>query len=179
MRLFVLFTLLIVSPLSAENSNSLKIKALPKWAFCTAYVLRDTDKRDERPTDPHTKDPFAHKVTTPHGILHSSNIVDVASLIARTTDHKRLSKADSNQLLKALSFDDKKNIVMACYDPHHIFVFYDYEGRPVSAVEICLTCGQIKMEASQEGSNNLHGTDINAVAELLAGLKLSLHPINR
>ena len=176
MRLFILLSLLIISPLQAEDSNSLRIKDLPDWAFCTAYVLRDTDKRDERPTDPNTKDPFGGKVTTPNAILQGSNIIDVASLLSRATDQKRLNKVATKGLLKALSVDDKKNTVMDCYDPHHIFVFYDYDGKPVAAVEVCLTCGRIKMEASQEGTQNLYGIDINSVAEILANLKLSLHP---
>jgi hypothetical protein len=176
MRLFILLTLFIISPLQAENKNSLRIKDLPNWAFCTAYVLRDTDKRDERPTDPNTKDPLADKVTTPYGILHGSNIIDVESLLSRTTDQKRLDKIASKLLLNALSFDDKKNAVMDCYDPHHIFVFYDYDGKPVAAVEVCLTCRHIKLEASQEGTQNLYGTDMISIVQILADLKLSLHP---
>jgi hypothetical protein len=176
MRLFILLMLFIASPLQGENSNSLRIKDLPNWAFCTAYVLRDKDKRDERPTDPNTSNPIAQKVTTTYAILHGTNIIDVASLVSRTTDQKRLDKTATKRLLKALSFNDKKNVVMDCYEPHHIFVFYDYDGKPVAAVEVCLTCGRIKMEASQKGTQNLYGTDMNSVVEILASLKLSLHP---
>jgi hypothetical protein len=29
------------------------------------------------------------------------------------------------------------------FDPHHAFVFFDGEGRPVAEVEVCLRCGQL------------------------------------
>ncbi len=29
------------------------------------------------------------------------------------------------------------------FDPHHAFVFFDAEGRPVGELEVCLSCGQL------------------------------------
>ncbi len=31
----------------------------------------------------------------------------------------------------------------ACYDPHHIFVFYSGDGKAVAAVEVCFGCTRV------------------------------------
>ncbi|MFD2160043.1 hypothetical protein ACFSW8_14135 [Rubritalea tangerina] len=178
MRFLTVFTLLIASILPIEANNKRKLN-MPDWAFCVAYVLRDADQREQRPNPPSSDDPFSGDSETwiPNNILRRGHIVDVASLISRTTAQKILDKETTARFIGAISEQTKKNLVMDCYDPHHIFVFYDHYGKPVSAIEICLTCGRVKMLPSQSvRHDNLYGTDLELIAEILDSIKLSLHP---
>lgn len=46
------------------------------------------------------------------------------------------------QASKLLSVVNGKAVIApaACYDPHHIFLFYSREGSVVAAVEVCFSC---------------------------------------
>jgi hypothetical protein len=44
------------------------------------------------------------------------------------------------QLNDAIYGEHPKTSSAACYDPHHIFVFYDEDDQIVNSIEICFSC---------------------------------------
>jgi len=53
----------------------------------------------------------------------------------------------------------------SCYDPHHIFIFYNPNGKPFKAVEICFNCTAVKTYPNlEEGQWRKH--DYRSLAKL-------------
>jgi hypothetical protein len=53
-----------------------------------------------------------------------------------------LTGSQVSRLMKAASTSTIRTPGAACYEPHHIFVFYDGE-RAVAAIELCFSCNQL------------------------------------
>jgi hypothetical protein len=78
-----------------------------------------------------------------------------------------LSAADTEQLFKAMFSDEPPpKIFFACYEPHHIFVFYSGE-KAVAAFEVCFLCSSSGAWPGQPAASN-------PSFKKLAGLCLSL-----
>lgn len=54
-----------------------------------------------------------------------------------------LNAEQVNRLLHAVVTPDEVDFLGACYDPHHVFVFYSDQDAPVAAIEVCFGCKQI------------------------------------
>ena len=121
--------------------------SFPKWAFCVAYQVRDPDERDARPIDPNAeKDPFSDGDTRiPYGQINDRNVIDVAALTTRLVKSGALKHQAAEAVIQGVTAGAKRHPIMECYDPHHLFVFYGYEGHPVAAIEVCFSCNRVKM----------------------------------
>ena len=153
----------------------------PEWAFCVAYQIRDADDRDARPVDPHgEKDPFNDKDTRiPYGLINERNIVDVAALSTRIVKSKVLSKQSANEVIRGTTQGAEQHPVMECYEPHHIFIFYAYEGHPVGAIEVCFSCNRVKMNPEVRiggGRGSLETADLAGLAKIAFAAGLDLKP---
>ncbi len=158
----------------------------PKWAFCVAYQLRDADERDARPVDlKSNKDPFIDGDTSiPHDLINDRNIVDVAALSTRLVKSGVLKHDAAEGVLRSTTNGSKLHPIMDCYDPHHLFVFYSYEGHPVAAIEVCFSCNRVKMtpEIRANGScgagtfGTFETADLAKLAKIATEVGLDLKP---
>lgn len=41
----------------------------------------------------------------------------------------------------------------ACYDPHHVFRYFDAKGEHVGTLEVCYCCRQVRVYATDQGLN--------------------------
>jgi hypothetical protein len=53
-----------------------------------------------------------------------------------------LNEAQTKKLLDA-TFSPKRMTSAACYEPHHIFVFYDKNDKVTHAIEVCFDCTSV------------------------------------
>lgn len=174
----ILFCLcaLFIPVRGAEEAG--KPKQFPEWSFCVAYTIRDADEREARPAP--GGDPFSKGETSwiPKGsLLHEGQIIDVAALTSRTVAQKTLTKEASEKAIAA-SLDGKaRHPVMDCYEPHHLFVFYSYFGKPVACIEVCLTCNHVKTQLDPKEEPRYRGNaDLTALARILSDAGLPLNP---
>ena len=154
----------------------------PKWAFCVAYQIRDADARDKRPVNPNAvKDPFIEGDTSiPSGLLNESNVVDVAALSTRIVKSGALRHPTAEIVLRSSTRGTQRHPIMDCYDPHHIFVFYGYEGNPVAAIEVCFSCNRVKMSPEIRVGEGVSGpfetADLGKLAKAATEAGLDLKP---
>jgi hypothetical protein len=114
-----------------------------------------------------TAKPEAHEfsVMSERGLLEPE-------LAAHKAKEKKMSPAEVDRLLKAtFSFaPEYRWPKSACYNPHHVFVFYDKGGKAVAAYEICLEClGCIFWPEPKE---KIEAVDYIGISKLLGGLGL-------
>jgi hypothetical protein len=130
-----------------EEAPDQQQNTFPKWVFCVAYQVREPDERDARPVDPKAeKDPFnVGDTLIPQGLINDRNIVDVAALSTRLVKSGVLKHDAAEDVLRGTINGTKRHPIAECYEPHHLFVFYDYEGHPVAAIEVCFSCNRVKM----------------------------------
>ena len=141
-RLFLLLVLTFQSltgdePTKEKEDDSLKY--FQTAAYCIAYELSDTAKKIS--DIPSQKD---FESLQKSRILASRTHLNIVGLTTRTIRQKLLTKDQIDDLTKA-TFKSKVHYpAMDCYDPHHIFIFYDFIGAPLACIEVCFTCNAIK-----------------------------------
>ena len=84
----------------------------------------------------------------------------------------QLSGEQVSRLVTAAFFSDSKHPHSACYEPHHIFVFFDAE-KPVAAIEVCFECLNIHSWPYFQAA---FPPDFFALARLSGELKLGVGP---
>ena len=66
--------------------------------------------------------------------------LDTKQLATLTVKSAELTPDQVTKLVKATFSATHRTEPAACYDPHHIFVFYDKDGAVTNAIEICFSC---------------------------------------
>lgn len=66
--------------------------------------------------------------------------LDTQALSELSVKSVELTEPQVKRLLNASFSADKIASPAACYDPHHIFVFYSVDGKPLNAIEVCFSC---------------------------------------
>ena len=66
--------------------------------------------------------------------------VDTKQLAELTVKSVELTKQQIADLLRATFNPTHRVNPAACYDPHHIFIFYSDDGTALSAIEVCFSC---------------------------------------
>ncbi|HEY1083332.1 MAG TPA: hypothetical protein VGE29_13780 [Prosthecobacter sp.] len=131
-------------------------------SYCVAYVLSDAPGRD------------------PDSFLDPEKVICQEQVSARTIGMKRLPPEAGQRILDATFSRTASNPLSACYDPHHLFVFYAGNGHPLAAVELCLTCGGVDISPSDRDRDVLlsisSSADLNALAKVLEEAGLPLTP---
>jgi hypothetical protein len=102
--------------------------------------------------------------------LLSNGKLDEALLKKVKTKEVVLNAEQTQRLLKATFGYDRPTRGAACYEPHHIFVFYDPNSRPVSAIEVCFSCRWIQSTPFKEVKGNDYATLAKLSWELGLGL---------
>jgi hypothetical protein len=180
-RFLALLLLATVVGLCGEAPNQQQ-NTFPKWAFCVAYQVREPDERDARPVDPKAeKDPFNDGDTRiPHGLINDCNIIDVAALSTRLVKSRALNHDAAEGLLRGTTNGTKRHPIAVCYEPHHLFVFYGYEGHPVAAIEVCFSCNRVKMTPEVRVGRGAIGpfetADLAGLAKIATEAGLDLKP---
>ena len=54
----------------------------------------------------------------------------------------KLTKAQTQRLLDAITISQPKAYAGGCYKPHHAYVFYDASGKKVAVFEMCFACNE-------------------------------------
>lgn len=166
---------------NCEDVSEKRKDGFPKWAFCMAYELRDPDVRDSRPIDPNAeKDPFNEGDTwIPQGLINDRNIIDVAALTGRMVKSGVLKQQVAQAVIRG-AFGESKYPISECFDPHHLFVFYDYDGHPVAAIAVCFSCNRVKMSPKVQGrgtpADPFETGDLVVLAKIAAEAGLDLKP---
>ena len=156
----------------------------PDWSFCIVYQFRDADERDARPLPigedgkPIRLDPFGPEDSwIPNQILRGPNIVDFAALSTRTLASKTLSHVEGKRVISSTIGSDADHPMMDCYDPHHIFVFYNNEGLPISAIEVCFRCSRVKLSPNIIAIYGRHSSvDFPTLAKIVIDSGLAIPP---
>lgn len=86
-----------------------------------------------------------------------------------------LEEGDVDLLLNAVFNSKLRFGLTACYNPHHVFVFFK-DDRPIAAIEICFSCDNIGF--SPEKDTDFH-FDLEVLARLSVKLGLGLGPTKR
>jgi hypothetical protein len=188
---FLLLTALLslfCIPCHAEDqpSGNKALDLITKSAFCIAYVFRDADDRDLRPSlaaDPfQTKDAKEESTSGVSILSQGEGVVNVDTLVSRATAQARVSKAQISRLTTALLKTDSLFPIFDCYDPHHALVFYSPQGDPLCCIEICFSCTgfrtspKLRMRTLDEELKMVVGADLLEIARLFHELKLPLTP---
>jgi len=71
--------------------------------------------------------------------LLKNGAIDIAQLEKLKQKSAELTVAQTSKLLTAVNGKEAIHPA-ACYDPHHVFLFYSGEGTIVAAVEVCFSC---------------------------------------
>lgn len=178
-----LFPLVSCSTGKSVSTPEENAKLLSKAAFCDAYVTRNSDKRDHRPSPDEESYPFLKESYPGNSILGKGDaIVDVAAVASRVTAQARVSQEQISRLTTALYKTDSFHPMSACYHPHHALVFYTEDGNPLCCVEICFSCNSVetapklRRRKSETGLAFTEGADLVAMAEIFQELKLPLTP---
>lgn len=160
---FLLFAISTVATSGAEpaDKGSKTVWTPPKYSKVIGY-------RFQLPSD-NAKHPVPSGFT-----LLKKGAVDAVQLERFTIKSAELGQEHIQKLTAAVS---AKRITYpaACYDPHHIFVFYSETGTVVAAIEICFSCtGVAAIPAIAEPQWYRH--DYAALAKLTDELGLWLGP---
>jgi len=150
--------------------------------FVVAYFLGEATDAEKRPiakdsSSYHPEDGEDGTEYVPYGVIEFGSKLDIAALAGLSRERARLSDAQRETLLKAVFDPHEEALIRECYNPHHIFVFYDRAGQPVGAIEVCLSCRGVDCLPRIESEGVLlHHVDFLAIATLLNDLHLSLAP---
>lgn len=88
-----------------------------------------------------------------------------------------LTPKQSNRLLSAIFSEGEALPHVACYIPHHIFIFYDDAGEAKRAIEVCFECNGVHtVPALSEGQWRKH--DLVELAHLSSELGIWPHDKN-
>lgn len=167
-----------------EDVPEKPMDTFPKWAFCVAYQVRNPDERDARPVDPSpdaVKDPLNDGDTwIPCGLINDRNVVDVAALSTRLVKSGSLKHQAAEEVIRGTTAGTERHPIMECYEPHHLFVFYGYEGHPVAAIEVCFSCNRVKMSPEVRARKGTFGpfetADLAGLAKIASEAGLDLKP---
>ena len=156
--LFVTLTASFCIPLQAEEkkpaaSGSKGKKEAPaalKLPFDRAAVKRveairfkapgESDKPDAQPADPYT-------------FLGAGGKTDFTKLRELTVKKADLTEAQIGTLIQGVYGKNEKMPPAACYDPHHLFLFYDGEGKIINVVELCFSCTNVNSSPPMPEAN--------------------------
>lgn len=95
------------------------------------------------------------------GRLHSGVINDGGA---------KLNKDQIERLMKAMKSDEKV-VSKKCHYPHHGFVFYDEEGKPIGHLQLCFGC--LTKDSSPNGAD-VSNIDWAAMEKLFKELDLPI-----
>ncbi|MFT3992285.1 MAG: hypothetical protein QM680_12835 [Luteolibacter sp.] len=170
----------IAFPLHARETLEHAKTSLPPWKFCIVYQLRDTDdQKDARPAPQNTKDPFRSDVKyMPQNLLVSGReIIDIAAPSTRIVKSSILSHESAKSVASSVLSGSKSYLIKDCYNPHHLFVFYDPAGKPTAAIEVCFSCCRVKTMPeirTMDQSNTLETADLARLAQIVSEAGLDL-----
>ncbi|MEZ0275043.1 MAG: hypothetical protein ACAH88_09070 [Roseimicrobium sp.] len=73
----------------------------------------------------------------------SGRKVDLTRLEELAVKKVELTPTQIDTLIQALYGKNKKMSPAACYEPHHLFLFYDVSGGLINTVELCFSCTSV------------------------------------
>lgn len=83
-------------------------------------------------------------------LIDRNGRVDLATLDKLKQAKATLPPGQVHRLVDAVYGRNEKTGAAACYDPHHIFLFYDDSDSLINVVEICFSCTNLHAEPQIE-----------------------------
>lgn len=102
--------------------------------------------------------------------LLRKGVLDSALLERQKTKSADINPEDVRKLTSAINAKEAV-LPAACYDPHHIFVFYSDTGAVVAAIEVCFGCTGVSA-LPEVAEPRWYRHDFIALAKLTDGLGL-------
>ncbi len=133
----LVLSLLLGLPVLTWAEESPVIEGNPGWQH--KEVARVVGYRFRLPSDGSTE-PVKSGFTLLRGAA-----LDTKTLAELSVKSVELTEPQVKRLLNASFCMDKRMSPAACYDPHHIFVFYSVDGKPLNAIEVCFSCTGVAM----------------------------------
>ena len=106
------------------------------------------------------------------GLLSEKGIIDLDDLRWLQARSVKLEKPQVDFLLKHTFASEKKSVPAACYEAHHVFVFYS-KDQPVAAIELCFQCNSARCRPN---ADIFDACNIPQLRHLCALLKLGTKP---
>jgi len=78
-----------------------------------------------------------------YSLIHDS-VIDFDSLNRLKVKRINLKPKQTKELVDLVFNDGDELTPVACYSPHHLFVFYDSAGVAKKAIEICFQCNGVR-----------------------------------
>ena len=152
-------------PVSAGSTKS-ATDATKDAAFCIAYQMRDGEEGDVKPE--------AESVLLENGLL------DVATFATRIVAQAKLTDSQARKVADAVANGKGQKEKMVCYMPHHLFIYYSKEGRPLGCIEVCFICSQVHtagpVPVAKAPNIFVESADLEAIRDVLVEAKLPLSP---
>lgn len=117
---------------------------------------------------------FDNPTDEPFSLLRTEP-VDMNQLLKLKTKEVILDENNVDSLLNAVFNSNLRFGLTACYNPHHVFVFFK-DTQPIAAIEICFSCDNIAFYPTRETDFHF---DLEALARLSDRLGLGLGPTKR
>ena len=113
-------------------------------------------------------------------MLNSQNIVDVAALSTRVVKSGMLKQDTAESVIRKSTQGDEWHPIIESIQPRHIFVFYDYEGHPVAAIEVDFQYNRVRMRPEVRPNEGKRGpfetADLASLAKIAVEAGLDLKP---
>ncbi|YCM43985.1 hypothetical protein V2O64_21990 [Verrucomicrobiaceae bacterium 227] len=141
-RLFLLLILAVQTVTGDEATEQKKkdpLRLFHEATYCVAYELGDPPQNPEVVSSDKSFESLKKA-----RILQTRTHLNVIGLTSQTIRQKLLSKEQITELTNATFKSKVYYPAFDCYDPHHVFVFYDFFGKPHACIEVCFTCNAIK-----------------------------------
>ncbi len=114
-------------------------------------------------------------VPVPSGfsLIQSDGNINFEQLDELKRKQATLSNTQVGKLVSAVHNAENKTSPAACYDPHHIFLFYDDAEQVTKVIEICFSCTKIRTQPELT-EDQWYRHDFRALARLCEEIGIGL-----
>jgi hypothetical protein len=114
------------------------------------------------------------KIEAEFSFLRGGDKVDLTRLEELSVKKAELNPAQIETLIQAIYGKNKKMPSAACYNPHHLFLFYDASGKLINSVELCFSCTGVSTNP-QLPEKNWSRHDFRKLAKVCEDCGIGLH----
>ena len=89
-------------------------------------------------------------IETGFSLITKDGKLDIATLNNLKVAQATLTPDQVNRLVDSVYGPHRETGPAACYDPHHIFLFYDTSNKLINVVEVCFACINLRAQPQIE-----------------------------
>ncbi len=114
-----------------------------------------------------------HKLRT--SLIKDDGVIDTKKLELFKIKEAKLSTSQVNRLLESVYGDNPVYYLLKsdCHIPHHIFLFYNKDGKIINYIQVCFRCSSTLIKPSSYDGEN--GLDYITIAKICGELELGMH----